>query len=223
MSAPDESDKNIFLCTRETLAECGLRTTVADIETFVAQYDADVLIIHTWRLLVGPDENDAAVVTATLKELFYIRRNNPRLAMVLTDDLRQGKGSPPVRLRDDPAAWVESISGHHALVGHVDACFGLEREVDESGDELIVFGGVGRNPAPSALLLDEHEPTLSFAVRAGEDAARTIMTAWEFEIWGHAKILGRFTFTQLLNHVSIPNRKIVASTLRKERRAGVCR
>jgi hypothetical protein len=35
-----------------------------------------------------------------------------------------------------------SGSGHHALVSHVDACYGLEREIDENGNELIVFGGV---------------------------------------------------------------------------------
>jgi hypothetical protein len=59
-------------------------------------------------------------------------------------------------LLPDPSLWADEVSGHHALMSHVDACFGLERDF-ESEEPLIVFGGIARNALPSTLILDEDD------------------------------------------------------------------
>jgi hypothetical protein len=170
MSSPDPSDDRICIYAPETLADDGVNVTpqgMARLEALTAQTSPDVLIIDTWRLFAGGDENDAGVVVRALKALADIRRRRPPLAVILVHHLRKSTDAL-VKLREDPHSWVESVSGHHALVGHVDACFGLEREVDQL-DSRIVFGGVARNTATSALLLDEDDVTLRFSVCSGED------------------------------------------------------
>lgn len=218
MSAPEESDNHIYVYAPETLAQGGVDTTPQGIQRLnelIARANPDVLIIDTWRLLVGGNENDASVVVAALKALSDVRRQRPRLAIILVHHLRKEQFDRSVKLREDPFAWVENVSGHHALVSHVDACYGLERELDSNGEELIVFGGVARNAVPSTLLLEEDEGSLRFSIRSGEDAARAVMTAKEREIWDRAKELGSFTFTALVKAANTTNRKAVSSTLRK--------
>jgi AAA domain len=217
MSEPHDSDNRISIYAPETLAESNVNVTEAGIRTLdrlLAQCNPGVLIIDTWRLFVGGDENESQVIVDALKALSRVRQTRRPLATVLVHHLRKEKSNAPVRLREDPYTWVEAVSGHHALVSHVDACFGLEREMATDG-ELIVFGGVARNAATSALLLEEDDATLRFALASGEDAARKVMTPAELEIWGHAKSLGRFTFTVLLKASDTTNRKAVSSSLRK--------
>lgn len=165
MSEPEESDRGIYVYAPETLAENAVDTTTRGIERLkklIVEANPDVVIIDTWRLFVGGNENEAADVVAALKALSAVRRERPKLAIILVHHLRKEQGDRSARLRGDPSAWVENVSGHHALVGHVDACYGLEREIDPTGEELIVFGGVARNAATSALLLEEdtHTPFL---------------------------------------------------------------
>ena len=226
MSAPADSDEQVFICAPETLAENTIDASSLGISlstTLVNYADADVLIIDTWRLYAGGDENDAGAVVAALKALSSLRQNRPRLAIILVHHLRKGKGDSPVLLRSDPYTWVESVSGHHALVSHVDACFGLEREIDGNGDELIVFGGVARNSATSALLLEEDEDTLLFIVKSGFDAAIAVMTIAELDIWNHALDLKRFTYTHLVKRAGTTNKKAVTKALRKAESHGALR
>ncbi|MEN6535877.1 MAG: hypothetical protein ABFD89_19600, partial [Bryobacteraceae bacterium] len=61
-----------------------------------------------------------------------------------------GQADAIVRLQDDPAAWIENVSGHHALPAHCDATMGLERTINPLGEEVIVLGGIGRNFSPLA-------------------------------------------------------------------------
>lgn len=218
MSAPTESDELVTICAAETLSDDCVNSSAAGMKllmTLVNHANADVLIIDTWRLFAGGDENDAAVVVAALKALSGIRKSRPQLAIILVHHLRKERGNSPVRLREDPYSWVESVSGHHALVGHVDACYGLEREIDGNGDELIVFGGVARNSVTSALLLEEDDQTLLFTVKSGYDAAFAVMTRAELDIFNEAQNLKRFTFTQLVKGAGTTNKKAVSSMLRK--------
>jgi hypothetical protein len=137
------------------------------------------------------------------------RCHHPRTSLAKRKDQWQGPAE------GGPFTWVESVSGHHALVSHVDACFGLEREINENGDELIVFGGVARNAVTSALLLEEDDQTLMFTVSSGYDAALAVMTPKELDLWNCAQNLKRSTFTELLKHTGTTNKKALSSMLRK--------
>jgi hypothetical protein len=224
MSKPDPSDDRICIYAPETLADDGVNVTpqgMARLEALTAQTSPNVLIIDTWRLFAGGDENDAGVVVRALKALSDIRKRRPPLAVILVHHLRKSTDAP-VKLREDPHSWVESVSGHHALVGHVDACYGLEREVDQL-DSRIVFGGVARNTITSPVLLDEDDVTLRFSVCSGEDALRVVLTLKESDIWTHAKKLVRFTFLTLTQAAGTTNKKAVSATLRKAQDHGVLR
>ena len=226
MATPEESDSEIFVYAPETLAEGLVDTSLLGLtrlNDLITRADPEVLIIDTWRLFVDGNENDASVVVTALKSLSDVRRFRPQMAIILVHHLRKEQRDTAVRLREDPSAWVENVSGHHALVGHVDACYGLEREINAAGEELIVFGGVSRNSACSALLLDEDDMTLRFSVRSGDDAARAAMTPRELDIWAHAKRLGKFTFTALFTAAGTTNKKAVSSMLRKAESHGVLR
>jgi hypothetical protein len=217
MSTPNDADSQVIIYAPETLAEDGVNASyegIDELEKLLTLANPDVLIVDTWRLFMGGDENEAESVVRALKALSGVRKNRPKLAIILVHHLRKERANSAVHLRDDPFTWVESVSGHHALVGHVDACYGLEREM-ANGEELIVFGGVARNAVPSALLLEEDEESLLFKVRSGDDAAQSAMTPKERDIWVDAKRLQRFTFTRLLNAANTKNKKAVTSTLRK--------
>ena len=218
MSAVGESDDRVVSYAPDTLAGDGVNSSpfgMVRVEQLVARANPDVLIIDTWRLFVGGDENKPEVVVKALKAISNLRKNSPGLVIILVHHLRKEKFDAPVRLHEDPYSWVEAVSGHHALVGHLDACYGLERHLDLSGEELIVFGGVARNTYPPALLLDDDEDTLLFTVRSGEEAALRAMTAKERVFWDSAKVSVRFNFNDLVMAANTTNRKAVASTLRK--------
>ena len=126
-------------------------------------------------------------------------------------------------LRIDPSSWVENCSGHYSLVGHCDGCFGLEREIDQEGDELIVFGGVSRSRVPRTLILDEDESTLRFQVSSAPDGLRKLLTKKEWEFWEVARRLGTFQFKDLIKKTATTNRKAVSSMLRKMKPTGALR
>jgi hypothetical protein len=119
-------------------------------------------------------------------------------------------------LRIDPSAWVENASGHYSLIAHLDACFGLEREVDrKTGDELIVFGGVSRSAAPRTLLLDEDPDTLTFRTADSDDFIQKLLTERERAAWIAMENLPEFTFSDVVERAHTKNRKMVASLLKK--------
>ena len=202
----------------ETLADQGVAIGNGGMSNFVKLVefaDPDVVVIDTWRLFVGGDENKPETAIKGLKALARLRRGKPRLAFILVHHLRKERLESPVRLRDDPYTWIESVSGHHALVGHADACYGLEHEITGVTDELIVFAGISRSGFPPTLLLQEDIDTLRFEVCPGEEAAKSIMTPRERDLWTEANALRSFTFTELLTRAKTTNRKAVASMLRK--------
>jgi hypothetical protein len=214
LSSPSDCDEQVFVCPAEILADSS-ELGVTHLAALVNHAHADVLIIDTWRLYAGADENDAGSVVAALKALSEIRKTWPQVAIILVHHLRKERSYSRIKLREDPFSWVEGVSGHHALVGHVDACFGLERENDSDGDELIVFGGVARNSLTTTVLLEEDEQTLLFKVRCGLDAAIAVMTPKELDFWNVASALKRFTFTELVKKTGTTNKKMVSSMLRK--------
>jgi hypothetical protein len=176
---------------------------------------AEVLIIDPWRLWLGGDENNAEVVVQGLRMLSKLRESRPRLTIIIIHHVRKERFDSPRKLLADPSLWVESVSGHHALLSHVDSCYGLERQRDDDGDELIVFGGVARNTDPRALLLEDDEETLRFAVRQSEDALQAVLTPKEREIWRVATKLGTFGFNELVKASTGNNRKSVSATVKK--------
>jgi KaiC/GvpD/RAD55 family RecA-like ATPase len=225
MSIPDDAaDALVSVYAPETLADDGVNSSqqgMIYLHSLVTAANPDVLIIDTWRLFARGDENDARTTVDALKNLSLIRKHRPRLAVILVHHRRKSTDSQ-AKLREDPYSWVESVSGHHALVGHVDACYGLERETS-GADERIVFGGVARNTPTSAVLLDEDEQTLRFNVCSGEHAAKTVMTPTEQLIWDAAKTLGQFTHGELLTAAKTTNKKAVSAVLRKAQDHGVLR
>jgi hypothetical protein len=220
LSEPSEADQRIFIYAPDTLADEGINTSavgILRIGKMLESSEADVLIIDTWRLFVTRDENKSEVIVDALKQLSSLRKKRPNLALVIVHHLRKEKSESPLHLRSDPYAWVEGVSGHHALVSHVDACFGLERE----GNDLIAFGGVARNSVTSTQLLEEDIDTLRFEVANGEQAAKAVMTLKEKEFWGIAKEMKQFTFTALKEKAATKNKKALSTMLRKAEEHGI--
>jgi hypothetical protein len=169
----------------------------------------DVLIIDPWRLFLPGNENDAVDVVRGLRILAALREHNlEHLAIVIVHHLRKDRSDNPETLLDDPYMWSESLSGHHALLSHVDACLGLERR-----DELIVFGGISRNADPPRLVLEEDD-SLRFTVAGNEEAASKVMTPAQAAIWAVARTMGSFTFTELVSKANAKSKGVVTKALR---------
>jgi hypothetical protein len=209
----------------DTLSADSLNSTskgVAKLKGLIEQTGAEVVIIDPWRLWLGGDENSAEVIVDGLKALSRLRESNPRLTIIIVHHVRKDKVETPRNLLADPRLWTESVSGHHALASHVDACFGLERQRDNDGEEWIAFGGIARNVEPRTLLLEDDEETLRFEVRQGEAVLETILTPKEREIWKAAMtIKGVFGFNELVTHARVTNKKAVSSMLRKAESHGL--
>jgi hypothetical protein len=193
-----------------------LRAIVNDIQP-------DVLIVDPWRLwLAGGDENDARDVVRGLKVLASLRQERRDLTIVIVHHLRKERYENPKRLLQEPALWVDAVSGHHALMGHTDAVFGLERQPDDDGNQVVIFGGIARSVEPPTLILQEDE-SLRFSVIADESAALQVMTPVEREIWKHAQEIRKFSFTDLLVSSGTKNKKAVSSALRHAQGHGLLR
>jgi hypothetical protein len=221
MSEPADGDRNVYIYAPETLIENPLNlSTPRGIKTLcelVIGIKPDVLIIDTWRLLLGGDESKAETVVRALKTLSQLRQALPDLSTVIVHHTRKiSINDSPVRLRIDPSAWIENTSGSYSFIGHLDGCYGLEREVDQkTGDELIVFGGVARNSSPRTLLLEDDPETLLFRTSQGEIAAEKLFTNAESLIWSAIATLQVFSFSDVLERSLTKNKKAAVSTLRK--------
>jgi CheY-like chemotaxis protein len=220
MSRASEGDERLFIYAPETLADLGVTLTTPNgikaLQRLVTEVKPDLLIIDTWRLLLGGDENKTEVVVRGLRALSSLRQLLPTLAILIVHHTRKTQGQDAPVLRIDPSAWVENASGHYSLVAHVDACFGLEREIDrKTGDELIVFGGVSRSAAPRTLLLEEDPDTLTFGTADQEDVVQKLLTEKERAAWLAVENLPEFTFGDVVARANTKNRKLVASLLRK--------
>lgn len=220
MSEASHGDEQLFIYAPDTLSDLGvtLSTTggIKALQQLVADVKPDLLIIDTWRLMLGGDENKTEVVVRGLRALSALRLQLPTLATLVVHHTRKTQGQDPPLLRIDPSAWVENASGHYSFIAHLDAAFGLEREVDrKTGDELIVFAGVSRAAAPRTLLLDEDPETLTFRTADGEDVVQKLLTEKERAAWRTVENLTAFSFTDVVERAQTKNRKLVASLLRK--------
>ncbi len=220
MSDSSEGDDRVFIYAPETLSDLGITLAtphgIKALQQLVADVKPDLLIIDTWRLLLGGDENKTEVVVRGLRALSSLRQLVPALAILVVHHTRKTQGQDPPLLRIDPSAWVENASGHYSLIAHMDACYGLEREIDrKSGDELIVFGGVSRSAAPRTLLLDEDPETLTFRTADSDDVIQKLLTEKERAAWHAVEDQPEFTFTEVVERARTKNRKLVASMLRK--------
>jgi hypothetical protein len=216
-------NENVFIWCANTLSENGIDSSESGInklEMLIAQTQAEVLIIDPWRLWLGEDENDALKVVRGLKLLTSLRKNHPALAIVIVHHIRKERFESPAKLLKDPSLWVENISGHYSLVGHVDACYGLERQINEEG-ETVVFGGVARNNEPRTILLDDDPDSLRFDVANNEEAAKMAMTTKEIEFWEKAKKNKSFTWTNLVSELGTKTKKLISSMLKKAEAHGL--
>jgi hypothetical protein len=158
----------------------------------VRSVDPALMIADTFRLcMLGADENSAADILRALTALSSLKQVNPKLALVLIHHTRKSIVGGP-KLRQDPAGWVETASGHSALVGHSDLCFGIERESQDSGPH-IYFGGIARNHSVPLLMLEDC-PDLTYHRLTGEAFALSTFGKAERVAWDKAKQMGRFTF-----------------------------
>jgi len=209
--------ENVFIWCSETLSKCPINLGdegIMEIERLLDSTMAQVLIIDPWRLLLGRDENDATEIVKGLRILSGLRKNHPALAIVIVHHVRKERFDVPTQLRKNASSWVENISGHFALVGHVDSCFGLERE-DHEGEEIVVFSGAARNVQPRTILLSDDPDSLRFDVLATEEHARLAMTPGEWELWQVAKQKKQFTWSSLLAESGTKTKKLLSSMLKK--------
>jgi hypothetical protein len=209
---------NVFVWCSDTLAESLSGTD--ELERLLDQTEAEVLIIDPWRLWLGKDENNAEEVVKGLKALSALRKTRPALATVIVHHVRKEKFDSPAKLMKDPSLWVENISGHFSLVGHVDAISGLERQ-DHDGEEIVIFGGVARNVAPRSILLSDDPDSLRFDVVETEEAAKIAMTPKEWDLWERAKQKRQFTWSDFLSVACTKNKKLISSMLKKAEAHGL--
>jgi hypothetical protein len=221
MSSAHKDDNMIMFYSPKTLAESVVSLEnegLKQLRDMVLTTEPGVLVIDTWRLLIGAtDENRGEIVLRGLTQLSQLRIDMPKMAIILVHHLRkQSNAGLGASLKSDPHTWVESVSGHHALVGHVDFVWGLDREITGDGEELIVFGGVARNASCTSIMLEEDADSLLFSVASGEDALKAFLTAVECKMWEAAQSLKRpFRFGDLLKAADSKNKKAAASMLRK--------
>lgn len=223
MSTTTVARDRLFVAFSDTLADPTLTNTPAGLEhlrELLERSRADVLIIDPWRLWMGSDENDSGRVVAGLKVLSELRRNHPTLAIIIIHHVRKERGESPKKLLEDPGLWTENLSGHNALMSHANAVYGLERSM-ENDEEMIVFGGVGRNVESKTMILEEDATTLRFDVCRNEQAALKVMTPTERGLWKEAKSLDRFRFTDLEQRSGSKNKKAISGMLEKAREHGL--
>lgn len=219
MANASAADERMHICAPDTLCDVETLCTANGVKA-LAQLASDVkpdlLIIDNWRLMLGGDENKTEVVVRGLRALSSLRKLSPKLAIVVVHHTRKSQGPDPPLLRIDASAWVENASGHSAFVAHLDACFGIEREIDrKSHDELVVFGGVSRSSVARTLLLSEDPETLRFNTAEDEDVVQKLLTDKELSAWVAVRDLQKFTFSDAVQRAATKNRKMVASMLRK--------
>jgi CheY-like chemotaxis protein len=220
MSDAASGDERVLIYAPETLSSAGITLAtgsgVKALQQLVAGVKPNLLIVDTWRLLLGGDENKTQVVVDGLRALSSLRQQLPSLAVLVVHHTRKTQGQDPPLLRVDPSAWIENASGHYSLIAHLDACIGLEREIDrKSGDELIVVGGISRSSAPTTLLLEEDPETLNFRTADSDDVLLQLLTEKERAAWLSVSMLPEFTFSDVVERARTKNRKLVASMLRK--------
>jgi hypothetical protein len=210
-------NKNVFVWSADTLADNAIDSSESGIkrlETLLHETHADILIIDPWRLWLGKDENNAEEVVRGLKVLTALRRNRPSLAIVIVHHVRKERFESPAKLMRDPSLWVENISGHYALVGHVDCCYGLERQ-EQDGEEVVIFGGIARNVESRTILLTDDPESLRFDVANTEESAKLAMTEREKELWEKAKKKRQFTWSDFFGLAGTTNKKLISSMLKK--------
>jgi hypothetical protein len=223
MSSDTVAKDCLFVAFSDTLADPRLTNTPAGLvhlRELLNRSGADVLIIDPWRLWLGGDENDSEQVVRGLKALSELRRDHPTLTIAIVHHVRKESGESPKKLLEDPRLWTENLSGHHALMSHANAGFGLERRM-ENEEEMLVFGGVGRNVEPKTLILQEDPATLRFDVCRNEQAAMKVMTPAERALWRTAQSLDRFRFTDLEQASASKNKKAISDMLKKAQEHGV--
>jgi hypothetical protein len=223
MSATTTAKDRLFVAFSDTLADPKLTNTpegMAHLRDLLNRTRAEVLVIDPWRLWLGGDENDSAQVVSGLKALSELRRDHPALVILIIHHVRKESGESPKKLLEDPRLWTENLSGHHALMSHAHAGYGLERRMEDN-EELIVFGGVARNVEPMTLILEEDSATLRFDVCRNEEAALKVMTPMERTLWIQAKSLGSFRFTDLGQASGSKNKKAISGMLKKAQEHGI--
>ncbi len=223
MSANTDAKDRLFVAFSDTLADPRLTNTLAGLShlrDLLERSRADVLIIDPWRLWLSGDENDSEQVVSGLKALSELRLETPTLTIIIVHHVRKESGESPKKLLEDPRLWTENLSGHHALMSHAHAGYGLERRM-ENDEEMIVFGGVARNVEPMTLILEEDSATLRFDVCRNEQAALKVMTPAERGLFKQAQSLGSFRFTDLEQASGSKNKKAISDMLKKAREHGV--
>jgi len=213
----------LHVAASDTLADPKLTFTSAGMDFLKRQLErtlADVLIVDPWRLWLGGDENNAEQVVNGLKALSELRREQPKLAIVIVHHVRKENADSPKKLLEDPRLWADNLSGHHALISHAHGAFGLERRT-ENDEEMIVFGGISRSAEPKTLILEEDTSTLRFDVCRNEEAALKVMTPVERTLWRQARGLEQFRFSDLEQKSGSTNKKAISGMLKKAQEHGV--
>jgi RecA-family ATPase len=125
MSKSDKSDSNVLFYSPRSLAESVVsleegkpdgkqkasRNGLEQLRDMVKTIEPNVLIIDTWRLLIGAtDENKGEIVLQGLMQLSKLRIDQPSLSIILVHHLRkQTNGAGGASLRTDAHTWVESV------------------------------------------------------------------------------------------------------------------
>ena len=225
MVGPDDNVPGLFTWCADSLHNELVNSTEEGITTLsqgIKDCGAEVVIIDPWRLFVRGDENSAADVVGGIRALARLRESRPDLTIVIVHHVRKDRFESPRSLLADPRTWIESVSGHNALASHVDGCYGLERQKDEKGEEMVIFGGIARNVEPLLTLLEDDEESLRFNVCQNEDVLKTVLTPAEYNFWAvAAKTEGPFGFTELLDRAGGTNKKALSKMLHQAVRCGV--
>jgi hypothetical protein len=143
-----------------------------------------------------------------VERVAQLKRDNPAMAVVLVHHLRKSGDSTSARLKLDPRSWVDKVYGSQALLAHVEAIWGMEKD-----DDGYTFATVPRSQAVLNLRLSKNAESEQF-VFDGE--TRQELTPAEQEAW--KKLPNSFTWTEGLKSVS---NSTLGRTVRKTRENGM--
>jgi putative DNA primase/helicase len=139
-----------------------------------------LLVIDPLRLATSVDLNDAQKVVAQLELLSELLEINPTMAILLLHHLKKNQFDPSktVKLRDNPAEWVDRIYGSQALLAHVETIIGLESDLDD----MFTLATVPRSSNPITVVIEKVHGSQRFTL-AGSDFQLRTWTKKQQDYW----------------------------------------
>ncbi len=156
------------------------------LEALVIDKKPGLLVIDPLRYAVG-GELDEVTSMSIIESVAQLKQKSPNMAVILVHHTRKSSGDgSPAKLKADPRSWVDRIYGSQALLAHVEAIWGLERD-----DDLYTFATVPRSQPGLNLRLGKDHSSERFVF---DSETKQELTEAEKAAW--SRLPNSFTWTQ---------------------------